>query len=353
MTQLCIDYDSCHNAFLFNQRNIILSSVHWCIFHRCIFNDLLAFYFVDQCLRSQTSFKRLQFSLYNTSQRFFENESDWFQRIRRKHIVRSFNEFNNLFFSFFSYSNMILIDLSVNFDFDDQIRFFESFNLSNAQITYTTSFDFEKILNRLLRKSFFREICFEKNKYVSDSSVQLIIILFLNRFMKNYFKRRYVKIIQRNIEDSRRSHDLFINSQRDLDNNSRIITDVFFFFFFVVFIKLQFFYFEWQQRYFVFWHLILSEDTSILSENTRILSENTRISRDDDASARKRWSRITSISSSIERGRWLAWERWLTWRRWLAWYRRSSTTATTTATDVSLNWRRRWEVIVATWWFWW
>jgi hypothetical protein len=99
--------------------------------------------------------------------------------------------------------------------------------------------------------------------------------------------------------------------------------------------------------------LILSEDTSILSENTRILSENTRISRDDDASARKRWSRITSISSSIERGRWLAWERWLTWRRWLAWYRRSSTTATTTATDVSLNWRRRWEVIVATWWFWW
>ncbi len=146
----------------------------------------------------------LNFQFINTNQRFFENESDWFQRIRRKHIVRWFSEFNNLFFSSFSDNNKILIVLSVNFDFDDQIRFFESFNLSNVQITYRTSFDIEKILNKLLRKSFFREICLEKNKYVLDNSAQLIIILFLNSFMKSYFKRRYVKIIQRNIEDNRR-----------------------------------------------------------------------------------------------------------------------------------------------------
>ncbi len=286
------DYDSCHNVFLFNQRNIIFFSAHWCISHRCIFNDLSAFYFVDQCLRSQTSFKRLEFSVYQYESTIFWERKWLISEIRRKHIVKSFSEFNNLFFSSFFDSNKILIDLSVNFDFDDQIRFFESVNLNNAQTTYRTSFDLEKILKRLLRKSFSREICLEKNKYVSDNSIQLIITLFLNSFMKNYFKRRYVKIIQRNIEDNRRSHDLFINSQRDLDNNSRIIANVFFFFFFfVVFIKLQFFYFEWQQRYLVFWHLILSENTRILSENTRTLSENTRISRDDDANARKKWSR--------------------------------------------------------------
>jgi hypothetical protein len=58
----------------------------------------------------------------------------------------------------------------VNFDFDDQIRLFECFSHSNTQIAYTTSFDLEKILDKLLRKDWSREICLEKNKYVSDNS---------------------------------------------------------------------------------------------------------------------------------------------------------------------------------------
>ncbi len=55
----------------------------------------------------------------SASQRFFENEGHWFQRIKKKHIIKSFDELNNLLFSFFSRDNKLFINFGMNFEFDD------------------------------------------------------------------------------------------------------------------------------------------------------------------------------------------------------------------------------------------
>ncbi len=65
--------------------------------------------------------------------------------------------------------------------------------------------------------------------------------------------------------------------------------------------------------------------------------------------------RITSSSSMRENwlawgrsrawGRLRAWSRLRAWARWQAWSRRSSRTATTTAIEVSFDWRRRWDML--------
>ncbi len=174
--------------------------------------------------------------------------------------------------------------LMVKFDFSNSLI---SAILKN---THTTSFDLEKILNWLLRKSASRGIRLEKNMYVSDSSFQLIISLFLCSFMKGYLKRWYVKIIQRNIIDRRRSHDFFINSQRGLDNNfETVVYIVLFLFFLLLFyiVKRHFFYLKWQLWYLFFNIKIWSTNERILRRmNTRILRRG-NTTRCGDASTRK------------------------------------------------------------------
>jgi hypothetical protein len=85
--------------------------------------------------------------------------------------MRSFDEFNSFLFSPFSRDHKLFIDLSMNLDFDDQVRFSESSDLSNSQIAYSTSFDLEKVINRLLKKSSSDNIRLDKNEDVSDRSI--------------------------------------------------------------------------------------------------------------------------------------------------------------------------------------